>query len=479
MMNEFLAKLAKFVSEDPRLMEKLMEVDREFPLLDVNDEERKLAILDWFIFDYELKPFKKTLLEHFININKDMPSEEKVIYEGFKNNIYSLFEIKALKIGKEMIVKDLATEKEYWVREKTATQSLEKGQCVFTRLLPYNDHYIFCGSCQVFLKEATYTLRFGYKRMRENKADMKITPKEIAETHHGFKEEENLKEMDLDTIEQKLSEKLKEVGLADVTISSIIEKVNKSIGVNQVFKEITKKAVFPEEKDINKLLELLTIFWNKVPHKALGGMSPEEKGRDFPRGPIELSLIQELMSHLHDEVNPDDYPNKKELKRVLAKSQKKWLDKPNSELDGKTPGQIILEERKKIGNPRKEIGLTVTVSPIERITKKEKEAEEIFKKAINLTREKRYIEAVESYKQLVEISPDNYVAWGNMGSLYGLLLKKEESYKCLHKALFINPNYKIAKNNLTLLEKASHSFLKKLAENDLMKFCKSKLLKKQ
>jgi len=479
MINKFFARIAVFIKNNPGLMKELISLEAEFPYLMTDNAQREMIIFDWFIFDRRLKSLDKTPLEHFIDINKDAPPEEKRIYENFRNNIYSLFEVKALKIGKEMVLMDLTTENEYWIWERTATQHLQKGQCIFTRILPYEDHYILTGMVHAFPKDATYAMRLAYKRMRENKVDMKINPKQIAEIIHEFQTKERIKDLDLDKLQQRLSKKLEEVGLANVTPADIIEKFNKNIEPGQVFREITEKAIFPEDEDADELLELLAALWNKFPHKAMGYISPEEKDRDYPRGPQELSLIHELMHHLHSEINPDNYSNKEELHKALAEAQERWLNTPNSELDGKTPKELIFEERKRIGNPRKEIGLSITAHPIARVTRKEKEAEELFNKALSLSKEKRYEEAIDCYKRYVEIYPENYVAWGNMGSLYGLLINKKEAYKCLHKALSIKPNYKIARDNLALLEGVNTGYLKKLAKHGLVKWRRSRPSKRK
>lgn len=474
MVNQFFSKIAKFIRDGPEMMKELISLESEFPYLTTGDPERKMIIFDWFIFDRKLKSFDKTPLEHFLDVNKDISPEEKRIYENFKNNIYSLFEVKALKIRKEMVLIDLMTKKEYWIWERTATCDLHKGQCLLTRILPYEDHYILTGMVHAFPKDATYVMRLAYKRMRENKADMKINPIEIAKIIEDFGTKARIADLDLDKVQQRLSEKLEEVGLADVTPADIIEKFNQNIEPDKVFKEITERAIFPEDKDVEELFELLAALWNKFPHRATDRISPEEKDRDYPRGPRELSLIHELMHHLHNEISPDNYSNKEELDKALAEAQKRWLNTPNPELDGKTPAELIFEERKRLGNPRKEIGLNIIVQPIGGVTRKEKEAEELFDKTLSLSKEKRYQEAIDCYKRYLEIYPENYVAWGNMGALYGLLINKEEAYKCLHKALSIKPNYKIARDNLALLESVDTQYLKKLAKYDLVKWRSSR-----
>ena len=467
--NVWLSKLAKFVMENSRLLKELVKFDEEFPLLDMTEEDRKILILDWFIYDYKLKGFDKTPLEYFIESNKGMPEEERKIYAGFKQNIYSLFEVKAIKISKEMILKDLATEKEYWVWERTATVDLRKGHCVFTRVLPYQDHYILAGVGNVFPIEATYLARLHYKRLREKKVDTNIDPRQIAEIFLSL-QKERPQELNLADLEEKLKEKLEEVGLTEATFLEIKEKMNKDIGPEKIIQEICEKAVFPEDEDFDTLSELLYTFWNKSPHPSMGGLSPEEKRQQYHYGPQERGLISTLLTHLQDVIKPDAHANQEDLNRAIATEQERWLNAKNPDLDGKSPKEIILEERQNLGNPLKEITIRTTAQAVRKVTKKEKEAKELFAAAITLTKECHYKEAVEKYKAYLAIFPENYAAWGNLGMLYGLLLNKKEALKCLHKALSINPNYKIAKENLALIEKANKEFLKMSARKGMIKW---------
>ncbi|MFQ6082281.1 MAG: tetratricopeptide repeat protein [Candidatus Aminicenantia bacterium] len=176
------------------------------------------------------------------------------------------------------------------------------------------------------------------------------------------------------------------------------------------------------------------------------------------------------MAYLQSEIKPESYSSQEELDQAISQVQEKWLDTSVPKLDNKTPREVILEEREKIGNPSKNICLKVLAQPITMITKEDKEAEELFSKALALTKEKKYKEAIETFKKHLKIHPENYVAWGNMGTLYCLLLNKQEALKCLHKALSINPDYKIAKENLALLESVSITKLKKMAKESLIKW---------
>jgi tetratricopeptide (TPR) repeat protein len=473
--NIYMSKLVKFMTDDPMLIKELERVDREFPLLNIEETARKITIFDWFIFDYKLKAIEKIPLDYFIELNTDMSDKEKEIYETFRQNVYGFFEIKAIKMGKEMVLIDLFDKKKYWVWDRTSTQNFLKNQCIFTRVLPYQDHYILSGVVNAFPLEATYMLRLGYKRIRENKLNTRITPKEVAKIFSSFEKEKKPQKLDLDTLKERLERKLKNIGLLNITSLNIIEMFNKNMDPCKVFKEFNEKAIFPDEKDADRFLDLLIAFWNKVPQQRLGGVSPEDKSKIYCRGFQEKVLIKELMAYLQNVIKPNVYANKKALDRAVVEIQKKWLNTKNPELDGMCPGKIILEERKRLGNPLKKIEMKVVFQSIPITTQKEKEIEELFNTSLNLTKVGCYKEAVEKYKCYLEFFPENYIAWGNIGMLYGLLLNRKKALKCVRKALSLNPNYKIAKDNLEVLENVSREHLKNLAKNKKIRWLKKNI----
>jgi tetratricopeptide (TPR) repeat protein len=461
--NVYLSKLAKFVFDSPRLVREFKRVKAEFPCFPTDDAVSKAAVVDWFVFDYKLKGLDKTPLEYFIDSNRDMPTEEQEIFETFRQNTYSIFEVRAIKACKEMILRDLATEKEYWVWDKIATRALHKGQCIFTRVLPFEDHYIISGGGHTYTIEATYAIRLRYKTMRDRKADMRIGPREVAEIFSGSIAAEKPEQMDMETLEERIREKLEEAGLSDTTLIEILDRFSKSSEPFEVIREITQRAVFPDYKDADYLLDLLNALWNKMPHESMGGLSPEERRKRFLRGPQEQALLKEMTAHLQHMINPDRYRRKADLDKAIAGAQEEWLDTKSPELDGKSPREVILEERQRLGNQEKEIMITVSARPISITTRKQKQAKELYYAARKLMQEGRYEEALERYERYIELSDKNHVVWGNMGVCYSLLGNKKEALRCLHRALFLNPDYKVARNNLKLFERATKTQLKNLA----------------
>ncbi len=57
-------------------------------------------------------------------------------------------------------------------------------------------------------------------------------------------------------------------------------------------------------------------------------------------------------------------------------------------------------------------------------------------------------EALQSFKKALELNPDNYEAWNNIGVLMWSVNKLEDAYKYFKKALDIKPDYKEARTNI-------------------------------
>jgi len=473
MVNEYLKKIIDFIMNDPRLSRELEEIKLNFPQLELSDPDRELMILDWFLFDYRLKKSNITVLDTFLNIVKPTLSEsEWRSFENFRNGILALFEVKALRIGKDLILRDLTTGKEYWVWDTTASKNLRKNQCAFIRVLPFKDHYILFGSVHAYPKEVNIDLNILSKTLRESHKEFRITSKDIADYLYKV-QSKNSSNDDYISIAKQLEKKIDAVGLSDVNIYRVMEDITQGRiqHVGELYREFHKKAKFANRNEEEELLQMLVTLWNKMPHKYMGGVSPEEKRMSLKRGPLEESLIKQMLAHIQIHFNPEKYFDDKSRQKAVRRLQKKWLDTPMIELNNKSPRAVILEERKKSGSNNTRIGYTIDIHPVYD-SDKDQEAEKLFEAGLQLSSQGKYREAAEAYRCHLELFPDNYVAWGNLGSVYCMLIDKKEAEWCLRKALSIKPDYQIAKNNLSRLKRISIKKMKEMAKNHKIKFQK-------
>jgi tetratricopeptide (TPR) repeat protein len=474
MANVYLLRFHDFVMNDLELCDEFDKIELEFPQLDIIESDRYLMLLDWFLFDYRLKKNNSKVLDAFINaMRPEMTVEELQVYKSFQKNILSLFEVRSLRIGKDLILRDLATEKEYWVMDTTVSRSLRKGQCAFIRVLPFQDHNILFGSVHAFSKKSNLDLKLTARTLRESKQDFRVTSKDLAEYLFRIQTKTRLDD-DYVAIAKQIEKKLDAVGLSDVNIYRVMEDISQGRihDVGELYRQFHKKAKFANRDDEIAFSQALVSLWNKMPHKYMGGISPEEKKALLKRGPLEESLIQQMLTYIQIKINPEKYFSDESRQKAVRRTQKKWLDTPMTELNGKSPREMILEERKKLGCSDHRIGHTVDIHPVFD-SDQDEEAHKLFEAGLRLSKQGKYRKAVEAYKSHLEIIPNNHVAWGNLGSVYCMLVDKKEAERCLSQALSINPDYQIAKNNLSMLRRTSVKEMEAIAQKHKIQFTKS------
>jgi tetratricopeptide (TPR) repeat protein len=80
--------------------------------------------------------------------------------------------------------------------------------------------------------------------------------------------------------------------------------------------------------------------------------------------------------------------------------------------------------------------------------------EELFARAYAALSEGRAADAQRGFEEVLELVPRHYPSWGNLGAAYLALEKREEALRCLRRALELNPDYTVARQNLALLEES-------------------------
>lgn len=77
--------------------------------------------------------------------------------------------------------------------------------------------------------------------------------------------------------------------------------------------------------------------------------------------------------------------------------------------------------------------------------------------AMNLIKQKKFGEAEACFKKMLQVSPDSYQTYCNLGKLEWLLDRNREAEKAIKKALELKPDYKKAQKLLNLIEKEKDS----------------------
>ena len=460
-MNQYLEKLREYAvkefDEDFTAFHQLIAEGRSLTLAQM------LEVLDCFIFEFKDTKTGKTPLE--IYLEKDLPSEERTAVSAFKQGFYSLFQVDAIKTGKEMRLKDLIRGKEYQIQEKVATNSLQKGNIFFTRLLPVEEHFIIT-SIQSCFSELQKDNIIGFYKELLNHPDSKENHVlgVVAALIDISKNGSNWQAL-TDDSEKKALEIFSKFGVSEATFVEMLHMIRQPRSkLQDIVKFVFGRASFKTREEADQLMKVIMDVWNKVPHNELGGKSPEQFSANDPRGPKETAIMLELLDYLKQELK-SGLPSQKPQDKTFNEIQDKWLDTPQGKLSGKTPRQTIMEERQSLGVDSVKIGLSLELTAIPMpVPGVKKEFMRMNEEGIKFMRSGDFESALEKYKKLSEIDPDNYIVWGQLGIIYGLLINREESERCLRKALELKPDYEKAKNNLALLLNSSDTDLRRIAK---------------
>lgn len=466
-MDEFYSRISDFVSRHETILSELTEKERIFATLRIDESDKKKIFFDWFIFDCKSSAFSKNLLRHFLE-TEPLEAKTKELYQGFLDNIYSVFEVKALRIGKEMIIRDSLNDKEYNVKETTLTRHIQKGQCVLVRVLPFHGYYILTGVGHIFPKESTLIIKLFMQSKKKSPKRRNMNPLEICEIFFAQDERERL------PVQERVKLFCQEAGLENAYIDEIIKTLKqraenpKEQFQDDLIKDIMSKIKSYSGLRLEELSRSLMDLWNSF---------VSEGNPSAQKGPVETAIIHAGIDYVQSKVNPDQY---KDIKRAEAKAKEindQWLNAPKEELGGRTPVEVILEERQRLGNPQKDVGFEISLTKLEMNVEIEKQAEKLFYQGIEYLRQHKPIEALRVYEAYCSLNPDNHVVWRNMGVAHILLLDKVKAQECFQRALEINPDYEMPRRNLMILKDATKEDLKRMAEEHRLQwFNKGKVI---
>jgi len=369
---DFIIDIMEFCERDPYLSKELIKERERFftttPELyyktfeEINSVEQRFA--DYYIFAcisqyYETSPLEVFLSKNLFEYNK----KDRNILLGFKNDIFDIFNIVKVVVGSCFIAKNFTSNQKYKVWESNATYQIKEGDHVVGRILPYETDYALCNFNILCPKDFAYSL----KRLRRNDPSEiihSITPlmieKEIYQACQNLKVEEN----SLEFVEKKLKHFLKKyLGKKAPSIKNLRKRINKITEPFPLMRELSGKFNFSSDDESIEFQKIFMDFWNLSSRDEFQGESPQEVNEQS-MGPRERELILDLMRQIQSSINPNNFSNREELDKAIKKCQDQWLQQPQEELDHKTPWEVILDERKKLGSHRKGFTFSMTITPV-------------------------------------------------------------------------------------------------------------------
>jgi len=402
-INEFTLDIVEFCENEPYLYKELLEERERFltnhpekyykTLNEKNWAEQRFY--DYYIFSSISKYYEETPLEVFISkMLSKYNQQEQGILLGFKNHIFSGFTISKVEVGSYFMAKNLASGKEYKVRENQATHTIKEGAYIVGRIVPYETDYALSIINLSYPKESSYTLKRLWRNI-SSKVVREFTPlmieKEIFQKNY---QKINQEKNNLQSIEKKLKKLLKGyLGKKAPSIKNLRKKINRMTDPLPLIKELAERINFSSQEELNKFQQLFMDFWNFSPRDEFQGKSPQEIDLQ-EMGPQERELSRDLINYVLTRIKSSEFSDQGEIDKAIKIYQDKWLHQPQEELSGKTPWEAILEEREKLGNPRKDFSLSVSIKPVNRKIEKQINLSDIKRKNVPLVED---LEALVNY----------------------------------------------------------------------------------
>jgi tetratricopeptide (TPR) repeat protein len=433
----FYAGILEFIMNNKELFGKMSVYEKMFDYPGLDVMQRKNTCLDWFIFDYREPESSRSVLDIYLEAAEIEP-DKKVIYSGFRNSVYGVFEVKAVKTGKEAVLSDFISGMDHQVTDTTFTRNIQKGDVCIIRILPFKEIKILTGSGYKMPGESAVFLKINKETFKKLKGG--ITPLDIVKL---FFDSDRSSKMNP---KEKLLYLAGKANIDEDNTGRLMEIMEKEAGLKgdpvPILKNFIEKAGRLETGLADKLGQAAINYWNSL----------LENDKDYvAKGPVENAIMALAFSRFETIVNTE---KEKDPKKAQARMDE-WFKTPLAVLGNKTPEEAIVEERKQLKNPELRVKFSYTSQAIKdpEFEKAEKEAEKLFYAGAELVNKGDHRGALVVFEKYNKIWDGNHVVHFNMGVCNYFMENYAAAEECMKKALKIDPNYEKARAALNDLKK--------------------------
>ena len=138
---------------------------------DQSDDFSVPRFMDWFIYDYRLKEYGKSLIDLFYEEERhSLEGLEGEVLEGSLGTFMGLYEVTRVEEGRGVGLREVVTGEEYFANDVTGSRNLVKWDVVVVRVTGVKGRYGLEGAALVFHQRAKKELiRFGKDLLREHR----------------------------------------------------------------------------------------------------------------------------------------------------------------------------------------------------------------------------------------------------------------------------------------------------------------------
>ena len=144
---------------------------------DKSFETRMNGMLDFYLYDFRAPGSSETTIERFMREEgPQLTTEELALYRVLGKNIHGLFEVRRVRPGEDVRLRDVFSGGEYDVTERRQIVGLGKSDLIEARLLPFEGRLFFSGAFLYHPQEVRKAILAEVKRLRKEAAKQSRDP---------------------------------------------------------------------------------------------------------------------------------------------------------------------------------------------------------------------------------------------------------------------------------------------------------------
>lgn len=412
---------------------------------DLTEEQMQSFFGSWFLFNYHLPDKDSVPLTFYLQKKQnELSSEEYIYYQSLLNsNVFDVFEVVRIDRGQGLRVRQLRTGTEFEVRERKGTYEMEVGEILITRLWNTGSEWQLAPDILGYPPAAAPMIR---QWIESWPVDYRLQPLEVWEAFSRPKVSST------EEGEVTLEEFLRDHEAYPVVHGrDVVEWLRDSQNIHETVQRVMAHITLPDKDDFLELIQLMHLVWNTLPSRERG--AEVDMPDAWEPGLVERELLERLYREVQQAITLDRFESTADANHAIAEFQKQWINTPLADYDGKTPRQIVAEERTENGHPVHDWTVNITVEQWgdphdERINALLRAGNDAHRHGDLVLAERRYRDITTDY-------PEVYKAWGNLGLVLASQGRKQEAIEALKQALSIEPDYQLARQNLAAIQQAA------------------------
>ncbi len=404
---------------------------------------------EWFLYD---RPTTRELMTpaavFYKREGRRFSAKERELLSLFQKTEFGIFEILAADPVKgEIRLYDFDRRKEWLIADIKGSRSAHIGDILFARVIPIKDKAQLTGWVTGYpAGESGLSAKLRDIRIKNPKA-APLTPRQVL---RFFCQPVRWEEKGAFFCKTKLAALWQRYQPKEMTFAELEDAIAMGDFDGHIRGMTALQKAMPAIEDADNAGKIVAALWNLESGRKAGRKPPIEMEAEAPRGPVELKFIRKLTDTNMERLSSSG--------KVFTREEvKNWLNNTENGENGRSPFDLIAEERRAAGHPEPEnILFSFSCETMERDASAVNNAAQWANQAPQLMTDGKFDEAAllleKAWPELKLIDKSAFRVMGNLGVCYAFMGMRDKALDALRTALKYNPDYILARQHLASLE---------------------------